>query len=348
MKKPFKVILLAFLAIGIVSCEKEESAISPQKSVPVSNQILESNLKKSTSEALEGIANLKAINSKTSQNDKRFGKFHNVNIQEAIYYIEATLNYDFHRSIKGETDFESLTDNVQLTVNSDGTIDAAQLDYGYNHFLTSINNHTPSDPTKTILVSNIWVSEVNEVGAVFQLETTYSTSMPIVEPLSINDDWWPMFQAGKCDGTMVGKDAADRLEELYNWYTPQGWNGSSSNSSGGMEIACAPNSSLGTWTNVSYESYTPESFSNSNLNGAYPWQGCETECIDDIGMESLLHDGFICINANLQPSENFISVSYYYLSFWTACFGQQTSPPTSGGHFFNLKKGELVCGPLPW
>lgn len=335
-------ILIFSLTLLFNSCSKNEivqevNEVTDQSSyVPIEERI-ESNLKIDNDEALEMIATIKALSSGHLSNKQPTPLAFGLDPQttsEAIFYLEATLNYDYYREFDSQVDFEEHTHSITIPKNGDELFEEDDLIDAYDDFTDEIVNNEPSG--KDVLVVNIFVSSEKSTEGVFEMEVFYSeTSGSTIQELDADDDWWAKDQDGLCDNTQSGKDAADRLEELANWYGHDGWNGSTGNSNGGAVTTCAPQTS-GYWTNVS----TSVAYGNSSVN--WPWYGCDNECRDDGEMEDDLADYFTNMYTTAPTRRIFVK---WWSSSLTGIAGCNTN---RGNHKIHLHAGDLNCGSLPW
>jgi len=338
---------ILFVFFTNASCQKEPvpsraeiTAVSTQSVIDRFDNRIESHLKVDTDGALKTMATLKSL-SKGFYTDKNptplsFG-LDPMTIEESIYYVEALLNYDHFREYHSQVEFETHRTSKLLPLNSNGKVEEDDLVAAYDYFSEEIDENIPSG--KQVLVSNVWVSDLSEEDAVFQLEVTYSeTSGTVIQPLGSNDNWFAYDQTGKCDYSQAGKDAADRLETLVNWYTPTGWNGSSSSSNGGWVTTCGANTN-GFWTNVSGTGAL------GSANNPNPWYGCSNECLGETQLESYLQWFFYTFWSGWTVGDDI----FIYATWDSNALGNVGGNCSNAGRHVAVSwQGVLNCGSLPW
>lgn len=347
---------LAGFALIISSCSKQE--LNPNKQIQVQKQFvkqkikIESNISVPQDELFLKISAVKA----TSQFKKQIGmqttsgtsapNLPNMRPDETIYFTEATLNFDHYRAYHSQINFENHLAQKTLSLNSSGEINGVDVTTLYDYFSDEISNNIPNG--KEVLIADVWISDLSEDQAVFEMEITYSETSPFeLDPLSLDDDWHPIAQDGKCDNTMLGKDAADRLEQLYNWYTPSGWNGSSTNSIGGWETGCATNTS-GTWSGIhSFEYFGGNAPGTSQSQYFFPFNGCLEPCWTEVDMEDNLVDGFTHMALQIPSQSDFIRCTMVSEVHGTGGCPGAPGTNAAGIHIFNVKYGVHTCGQLP-
>jgi hypothetical protein len=280
-------------------------------------------------------------------------------IEEAVYYVEASLNHDIYRAFGNEGKFyvHHSTNPLTTTING-GRVEASGTTLAdiYTHFNAEISNHNPTG--KTPLICNVWAEQDGD-SYVLAVDITYSEDLGEQGPWSSNDDWIACEQLGKCDNTESGKDAALRLGNLMNYYKTAPGNPLPNPTPGAGLLnpvtACGQNLS-GYWSNVNDHWWNGGDPMNTT-NGFWPYGGCAFSCIDDSEMLDLLNDGFEVVN-DYESSNNtqFHHVAFHPIAgYSTGGYALQGGPSCSGPgsgpyghHFFQIIFGEFQCGALPW
>lgn len=263
-----------------------------------------------------------------------------MDLDETLYFLEAGVSFEHYDPIKSEGKHESYFATLTVDRNStDGLIYETDLMNAYEHFLDESNNNIPTG--KNVLVVNAYYTRVASNEVEVEMEIYYSESVKGTA-LSASDDWKPIMDWGYCTSS-VTYDAQSRLDNLIGWYGPHGWNGSTSNSSGGTAIACP--SGVGYWSNVDTEFWNPGTWSSANQNwggntlgSSIPWVGYTTDCIDDTQMEELLHDHFLMIDEELPAGMKYVD---YQIFDWGVL-------GTTGNMAAQLTFAEYNCSTLPW
>lgn len=258
-------------------------------------------------------------------------------IDEAIFYLESSLNFKFFEEIGAIVNFETVRFEEELPVYLDGDdnekVAMENLADAFSAFSTNTLESFPSG--YQFVVGDVWVSYLDENSAVFQYEITYGEEANYtIQPLSSADEWFPADDDGKCNSTEIGRDAADRLRELINWYKPEGWN-DGVNPAGGAVIACQPLS--GFWTNV------------TSINNTVFIDDCRCNCLDQSDMNNEMGI-FFTYMANWTP----IGSRFIYADIQSSlntnfnCGGYCSSGTNYKSRLRNnYKHGVLNCGPLP-
>jgi hypothetical protein len=144
---------------------------------------------------------------------------------DAIWNIEALMNSQHGRADKPFTKINSATSTIRVALNDDGTISNSAL-------LTALNDAEQklTEQFGAVNGANKHVIAIDISRKVPQVESASSVLLnvsssvgsggpappPPTDPFGVGDDWLWGFQLGKCSGTNVGTDAADRLNEEIN------------------------------------------------------------------------------------------------------------------------------------
>ncbi len=226
MKKYF--FFLLFLAIGTMSCQKDieqgsiTAAVTPtdtkqtslfDQTKPVEND----DVFKKIDAFKAKVAQIEAGTLPESDNG--------TSESDAIWNIEALLNSQYGRADKPFKKINSATQTIRVALNDDGTISNTALLTALNAAEQKVTEQfsAVSGDTKHIIAIDISRKEPQmEAGGSVLLNVSSSIGSggnpppPPANPFGVADDWLFGFHQGKCDGTYVGTDAADKLSEEIN------------------------------------------------------------------------------------------------------------------------------------
>lgn len=274
-------------------------------------------------------------------------------IEEAVYYVEAALNYDVSRAFGNEGKFyvHHSTTPLSTTIN-DSRVEASGTTLAdiYSHFSAEITNHNPSG--KTPLICNVWAEQDGD-DYILAVDITYSEDLGQLGAWSANDDWWSNELLGKCDNTEVGKDAATRVGEMLNFYEYDDWdpNGTLPSVPGMFDPIeqCGGNTS-GTWANVTDENFSGGSGTiNTSNYGWWPYADCAWTCLDDQYMKNYLFDGMEAITDYCQTSGLEFAFVNTDPNYTVGLYLPGGSGCTPAHHFIYTVFGNFSCSaPLPW
>lgn len=352
------------LATVVFSCQK--TPVKPEINFPESEPqfssssnlifpsgIIESNEDVPDSELFLNIASLKfKANIIPAQNgpsdDFEPVSLDNLTPSQFIYNLEATLNNDLYRIHNGLTDFSRVKGSIPVSYsidNSEIKIDESVLVATYQSVHQEITNSNEVTSPRFV---NAWMV-LNEMDNLFlEYEITYANNISSPDiSLTNEDSWWSHDALGKCSPSVpstVGLDVTDRLQNLINWYGFHGWNGSSSNSTGGMAVGCS-GSYTGTWGNLTYPWY----FDQDADPNIFPWEGCYLECMNQNDIENEMASYFSAYNflAGHVMIIEYSAPNTQYLLHQNLC--QNLPNVNIGYHQVNFTLGDFSCTPaLPW
>jgi hypothetical protein len=147
-------------------------------------------------------------------------------VNDAIWNIEALMNSQHGRADKPFTKINSATSTIRVALNDDGTISNSALLTALNEAEQKLTEQfgAVNSTNKHVIAIDISRKEPQvESGSSVLLNVSSSVGygrptgpQPPTDPFGAGDNWLWGFHQGKCDGTNVGVDAADRLNEEVN------------------------------------------------------------------------------------------------------------------------------------
>lgn len=364
MRRLLKLSICAGVVIAISACQKNKDLSTVKtplaSTTKATSGVIESRLNYSSAITMEGIASIKykagrlpaTDGPKPGYNPKDLG---DLTFEEAIYYIEATHNFDASRDAVWDSDFETHRYAFSMPFVTPGVskINQDEVVTAYDLLYQEIEVNTP--PGKEVFVVNVYGLEIGELEGDFEMEVQY---VPLggggstTTPLSSADNWKAFQNQGLCTSGGSG-DATSRLESLINWYGIEGWNGSSASSNGGLAIVCT-NGWPRTFTDVEWLPSSSTYHQNGNAT-QWPLTNCNlNHCLNQAAMESNLVSFFNYTNNTL------LTGSYANYTMLSCLYDNGTAPAPFAGycyqngggiqyrHYVRWRVGIQHCDPLPW
>lgn len=148
-------------------------------------------------------------------------------LSEAIWTIEGALNYDNAHQFQLYDNIYQ--DTLTITVSNIGTtpdgeiiIEGNSLEYAYLNLQSSIA--ALANQNEDIEIIDIELFDTQQYISTFKVYVTIGEPLVITpDYVHTDDDWQAGYDYGKCDGTMPGMDAADRITEILNYNIANGF-----------------------------------------------------------------------------------------------------------------------------
>lgn len=209
MKKFIQLGLMIFVLFG---CQKSDSL---EKSIVVTNKGF--NPKKENILPLidafkERVNDFATLNKTTILS--------NIELYEAEWTLEAALNHEYAHPVVtyDELFFDTIFHSIQISLmTNEGEVflEEGSLITAYQLILNSIQSNLSEDNTVELL--DVEISSINNQFVTFAIYITSGSSFTILpEVINTNDYWRAGMGLGKCNGTLAGLDATDRLEQIIN------------------------------------------------------------------------------------------------------------------------------------
>ena len=148
-----------------------------------------------------------------------------VDVDSAVWYIEATANLTYGDASFGTVDFIVDSAFIEVPV-TNGQILWADVQSAYDQVIDSLILHNANITAneKQLIVADISLKESNDNSATFKVTSVFGTD----GTTGFGNDypWYWGWELGRCDGSGlgVGKDAADKIAQLakYTLSVPSG------------------------------------------------------------------------------------------------------------------------------
>ena len=143
-----------------------------------------------------------------------------VSADSALWYMEATINYEHGFPNKYYEEFQIDTTSVIVNKNSNGTVNLTELTQKYDEMKAGISTayHSVAYADKGLAVVDL--EKVSEDGSKIVISVKSSTGKvnPVPDTLNTNapEDWWYGEEMGRCDIAGGLGDAADKLWNKLN------------------------------------------------------------------------------------------------------------------------------------
>jgi hypothetical protein len=220
--------LMTILAIfAFTSCKKDSNIVGVKSSQNETTQ--------------------KLIDFKNSLNSKNGVT---LSFESANWYMEGLLNFE---RANNDHNFNELTHYYDtISNNFTGTsINYNELNNLYITFNNILDKHIESTPnSKFDLIDLNFINSNNEIIIVMISSIGVENTKYIYPQFTSTDYWKWGWNLGKCDGTLVGQDAADKLEYTFNHPTN-------------------PNLLPGYFINVEMKTVYPQNYPDPNYPGAF-------------------------------------------------------------------------------
>ncbi len=221
--------------------------------------------------------------------------FADMPLDQALWTLEASVNYDFASENDSTTDFvyDTITVYVDSYYENDTVkVDGESLLEAYDDLFDFITEHISDTANTQLIAGDLSVTDTTTTTTTFMLVTITGPYITGDRSINSTDYWYAANGLGMCDETNVGKDAADRIDQVLNW-------------NHGMSIACASGSSL-FYTNITVE------YLDKDGNGNYYfWNGDDAdECLEPTDMAYWVNDVESTIESFRPASKIFIDVDF--------------------------------------
>ncbi len=361
MKKLFALSLGILGLAALTSCEKQAdgSGMDKPESLKSASRIIEAQLDYDPAVTMEAIASIKFQAGKVPSDygprpDYEAPNLGVFSVQEVIYFLEATCNYDADQTLvwSNKRSVHRTAFSVPLGDGSTDKIDQDDVVVAYKNLYTEIENHTPAG--MKAFHCNIWGTAVTGDQVNLEMKVTYlpQEEEEQIVPLGPPDIWRAFGGWGKCFSGGPG-DATTRLNELVNWYGVEAWNGSSSSSTGGWVTVCS-NGWPGTVINsVSYPSNDP--YLENDDPSVWPITSCANDmCLNQSQMENQLVTFFNYTSANILTGayQDYLMISAEWTNMYFTpqnanefCYSYGLDQHR---HQISWEIGQYECEPLPW
>lgn len=292
IKNPGLVIILGFIGIVaiIASCKKDGGMQNNHQTIAQASEFLPK-----PGQVIPLILKFKNEHSHFKEGLKTWS---DMPLEQALWTIEASANYDFASEKDSVPDFEydsliveidSYYDSGELMLEGESIMEA------YDDIIDFINQGLNAAPSTVLIAADLSIINVGTPLVSFELSTV---SGPIVAGnYSINstDYWYAANELGKCGsyiGQQIGKDASDRIDQVLDW-------------NHGIAYACANGG------NVFYTSIDEISLADDCTNGWCFWNGSScNECLDPTDMAYWVGVAEDVIEDNRPAGKVFIDVEY--------------------------------------
>jgi len=271
---------------------------------------------------------IEAFNSSYKQFKQGYKSGEYIEMNEALWTLEAGINYEFRSNKDSITDIiydstfvvvgTSAGENGELIANGDDLLEA------YSDLLDYTNSElTQGGETYYLFMADIEVKELSDETITLKMTTAKVPILP--RPWSCyvqgSDYWYPVMGMGYCDGDSVGlgqgKDASTRLNGLFN------------------KKKCMAYGCSGTifFTNIDTYSYIYY-YENQNNYNCF-WEGSSNECLSPQEMNYWLDNGFYAIDGMRPQGKVFMDIFFD----WDVIVGNSTYV-----HFIKwVRYGKLNC-----
>lgn len=310
--KPLIAFAIVFSAL-FQSCMKEDQIPDPidSNSIILSKVIFYSDLHKSYN-----LDNSVSLESKS--------------IQDGLWIIEATSNYDFATSYSNYylDDFKTTQFTTSADLNTEGNITGESLMVAYNAIYNLILSETSNG--RLLLINDVSISDQNASSITFnvEFETAVDLSMSTGKTESINgfgptEYWYPIGDAGKCDiyaPAFAGvKDAMDKIVLEVNKSIP--------------DPQCNGIATFGVDVeNVTHLiEYMP--------SAPYYFEFLTDACLAPTTLETI-HDNILLDIPNYRPTGKYEkSITMGYDAIYDG------EPPFYARYYYNAKYANVICTP---
>ena len=263
MKKIFLIVAVAIMAIVVYNCKKDSA---------VNKTALNNNSKMFMPEESQVIGIIKKFGNdcksyKEAVQAKTLISIEDRPLEEGLWTLEATLNYDYrnpHDSMGNYT-----TDTLLITVNNAGTENGQAILNGnsmaeqYDVMNNFVAQQLANEPNSVLVAADLEVKESNATTTTFEVTTTRGLVVPDCGWRT--DEHWGAV-GGTCAGYVspyYGIDGApERIAMVINW-------------NGGQVLSCSAGSIFYTNVVTVGEGYYPD----TNPYRNYFWHNDFNECL---------------------------------------------------------------------
>ena len=293
--KKVKLGTIAFLAIlGIIvivySCKKDADLKKNYNYSRNNSEFIPDN-----NEVISLIKRFKAAHTAYEQGLKTYS---DMPLEQALWTLEATVNYDFASERDSTTDFvyDTLVVYVESYYDEDTLIlDGESLMEAYDDLYDFIFEQVTDSSNTRLIAGDLSITDTNSTTTTFTLVCI--TGPFVTGDYSINntDYWNAANELGKCgnySGQQTGKDASTRINQVLNWNHGYGY-------------ACANGG------NLFYTSIDSVYIADDCLNGWCFWYGSSAnECLDPDDMAYWVGVAEDVLEDNRPTGKVFIDVIY--------------------------------------
>jgi hypothetical protein len=246
---------------------------------------------------------IEAFNSSHKQFKQGYKSGEDIEMNEALWTLEAGVNYEFRSNKDSITNIvydsifvvvgTSIGENGELMANGDDLMAA------YSDLLNYTNSElSEGGETNYLFMADVEVKEVNDETVTLKMTSAKGPILP--RPWSCyvqgSDYWYPVMDMGYCDGDSVGlgqgQDASTRLNGLFNKKRC-------------MAYACTGTvyfTNIDTYWGIYY-------YENQNEDNCF-WEGEYTECLSPSDMNYWLDNGFYAIDGMKPTGKVFMDVFF--------------------------------------
>lgn len=215
--------VMLLIGIGAVifnACSKSESTLPIKQNQEFSEYIPES-------DEVETL--IKSFNASFAEYKAGMKSMEDMPLNEALWYIEAGVNYEYRGEKEDLEDFnfDEFIVTVDMIEGNDGEllVDGNDLMDAYEELLGYAAIVMENKDDVVLQVADVNIKTTNEQVTQFEMIiVTASTSKGGISPINSTDYWYAFFDAGKCDSYSgyVGYDAAWRISSIvYNSFPQQ-------------------------------------------------------------------------------------------------------------------------------
>jgi hypothetical protein len=214
------VLLIGIGAVIFNACSKSESTLPIKQNQEFSEYIPES-------DEVETL--IKTFNASFADYKAGMKSMEDMPLNEALWYIEAGVNYEYRGEKEDLEDFnfDEFIVIVDMIEGNDGEllVEGNDLMDAYEELLGYAAEIMNTKDDVVLQVADVSIKTTNEQVTQFEMIIiTASTSKGGINPINSTDYWYAFFDAGKCDSYSgyVGYDAAWRISSIvYNSFPQQ-------------------------------------------------------------------------------------------------------------------------------
>jgi len=292
--------ILGFILI-IVSCEKEAGIEQTYTPIVGSSEFLPDH-----DEVIPLIKKFKAIHAEYMEGLKAYS---DMPLEQALWTLEASVNYDFASENDSTTDF--VYDTIIVYVDSYYENDTVKVDgesllEAYDDLYDFVYSQITDSSYSQLIAGDVSITDTTTTTTTFMMVTVIGPLVTGNYGINSSDYWYAAMGEGKCDsfiGQNEGRDAADRLHQVLNW-------------NHGMSLACGNGQIFYT----SIDSYTIR-----KENGEFIfWNGDYDECLAPANLtywqsvaeseiDAKCTDGHVFIDVEFEDDFEYSSSTFHHV-----------------------------------